>query len=307
MDKITLRSPSTIANLSCGFDILGVCIKEPFDEITISKNSSKTVTIKSLDSEFSDIPVIPEDNTGGVPAQLIINDLNLDFGFNISIKKGIPLCGGLGSSAATAAGVAYGINKLIGNQLSENEVIKYALEGEKLTSDSPHADNIAPCITGGLLIIKSTNPLELIKVKTGNMYFSIIHPDVKIDTKTARRILPTKVYLKDAIKQWGNIAALTYGFSSNNFNMIKSAMSDIIIEPVRSKFIPHFKEIKAASLQSGSIGCSISGSGPSIFSLSQTKKDAVKVLANMERVLINNDIKFHSYISSINSKGITIV
>ena len=307
MDKITLRSPSTIANLSCGFDILGVCIKEPFDEITISKNSSKTVTIKSLDSEFSDIPVIPEDNTGGVPAQLIINDLNLDFGFNISIKKGIPLCGGLGSSAATAAGVAYGINKLIGNQLSENEVIKYALEGEKLTSDSPHADNIAPCITGGLLIIKSTNPLELIKVKTGNMFFSIIHPDVKIDTKTARRILPTKVYLKDAIKQWGNIAALTYGFSSNNFNMIKSAMSDIIIEPVRSKFIPHFKEIKAASLQSGSIGCSISGSGPSIFSLSQTKKDAVKVLANMERVLINNDIKFHSYISSINSKGITIV
>lgn len=307
MDKITLRSPSTIANLSCGFDILGVCIKEPFDEITISKNSSKTVTIKSLDSEFSDIPVIPEDNTGGVPAQLIINDFNLDFGFNISIKKGIPLCGGLGSSAATAAGVAYGINKLIGNQLSENEVIKYALEGEKLTSDSPHADNIAPCITGGLLIIKSTNPLELIKVKTGNMYFSIIHPDVKIDTKTARRILPTKVYLKDAIKQWGNIAALTYGFSSNNFNMIKSAMSDIIIEPVRSKFIPHFKEIKAASLQSGSIGCSISGSGPSIFSLSQKKKDAVKVLANMERVLINNDIKFHSYISSINSKGITIV
>jgi homoserine kinase len=307
MDKITLRSPSTIANLSCGFDILGVCIKEPFDEITISKNSSKTVNIKSLDSEFSDIPVIPEDNTGGVPAQLIINDLNLDFGFNISIKKGIPLCGGLGSSAATAAGVAYGINKLIGNQLSENEVIKYALEGEKLTSDSPHADNIAPCITGGLLIIKSTNPLELIKVKTGNMFFSIIHPDVKIDTKTARRILPTKVYLKDAIKQWGNIAALTYGFSSNNFNMIKSAMSDIIIEPVRSKFIPHFKEIKAASLQSGSIGCSISGSGPSIFSLSQTKKDAVKVLANMESVLINNNIKFHSYISSINSKGITIV
>jgi homoserine kinase len=307
MDKITLRSPATIANLSCGFDILGVCLNEPYDEITISKNASKEVIIHSLDSEFSNIPTIPEKNTGGVPAQLIMNDLNLGFGFDIFIKKGIPLCGGLGSSAATAAGVAYGINKLLNNKFSEDEVVRYALEGEKLTSDSPHADNIGPCITGGLLIIKSTNPLELIKVKTSNMYFSIIHPDVKVDTKTSRRILPEKVYLKDAIKQWGNVAALTYGFSSNNFDIIKSAMSDVIIEPIRSKLIPYFKDIKTASLQSGSIGCSISGSGPSIFSLSETQNDAAKVLGNMEKILIDNGIKFHSYISSINQEGITIV
>ena len=139
------------------------------------------------------------------------------------------------------------------------------------------------------------------------MYFSIIHPDAMVDTKIARRMLPEKIYLKDAIKQWGNVAALTYGFSSNNFDMIKSAMSDVIIQPVRSKLIPYFKEIKAASLQSGSMGCSISGSGPSIFSLSETKNDAAKVLDNMEKILIDNGIKFHSYISSINQEGITIV
>ncbi len=176
-----------------------------------------------------------------------------------------------------------------------------------LNKSQNHAIHLDIVSWFGLLIIKSTNPLELINVKTSNMYFSIIHPDVKVDTKTARRILPEKVYLKDAIKQWGNVAALTYGFSSNNFDIIKSAMSDVIIEPIRSKLIPCFKDIKTASLQSGSIGCSISGSGPSIFSLSETKNNAAKVLGNMEKILIDNRIKFHSYISSINQEGITIV
>ena len=135
MTKISLRAPATVANLSCGFDILGICLKEPYDEIVITKNSDKNVLIEIQDSEFSNIPSNPNENTGGIPAQLIINDYHLDFGFNIKIKKGIPLCGGLGSSAATAAGVVYGINKLLDLKMPLDQLIKYSLEGEKLSSE----------------------------------------------------------------------------------------------------------------------------------------------------------------------------
>ena len=271
MDSIKLRAPATVANLSCGFDVLGLCLKAPYDEIEINKIASKKIIINSLDSEFSNIPTNPNQNTGGIPALLIQTDLSLDFGFEINIKKGIPLCGGLGSSAATAAGVVFGINQILNRKLSLNEMIRYALEGEKLSSESPHADNIGPCLLGGLVLIRDTQTFDLINIPTGELFVSIIHPDVKIDTKTARKILPEKINLNLAIKQWGNIAALTHGFSVGDINLIKRSMKDYIIEPVRSKLIPSYSNIKEAALSEGAIGCSISGSGPSIFALCETK------------------------------------
>ena len=307
MDTITLRAPATIANLSCGFDVLGVCIKEPFDEITINKIPEKKVLINILDSKFSNIPSNPKENTGGIPAELIINDFNLDYGFEININKGIPLCGGLGSSSATAAGVVYGINQLLDGKISKNNMIKYALEGEKISSDTPHADNIGPCILGGLVIIRDISKLDLIKVPTKNFYFAILHPDVKIDTKSARKILPDTVDLHTAVKQWGNISALTFGLSSYNINLIKRSMVDYIIEPVRSKLIPEYDNIKNAAISSGAIGCSISGSGPSIFALCENEKNAKEVKIKMENILVHKSINFHSYVSQINSQGIEVL
>ena len=167
MTEISLRAPATVANLSCGFDILGICLKEPYDEIVITKNSDKNVLIEIQDSEFSNIPSNPNENTGGIPAKLIINDYHLDFGFNIKIKKGIPLCGGLGSSAATAAGVVYGINKLLDLKMPLDQLIKYSLEGEKLSSKSPHADNIGPCLMGGLVLISDAMEFDLVSIPVG--------------------------------------------------------------------------------------------------------------------------------------------
>lgn len=307
MDSITLRAPATIANLSCGFDVLGLCIKNPFDEIKITKNNDCKVVINIQDSPFSDIPDNPNQNTGGIPAQLIINHFNLDFGFNIDIKKGIPLCGGLGSSAATAAGVVYGINEILDKKLSFSDMIKYALEGEKLSSDSPHADNIGPCIAGGLVLIRDTKSLDLINIPIDNYYFAIIHPDILIDTKSARKILPKKIDLGSAIKQWGNVASLTYGFSSKNIDLIKKSMKDYIIEPIRSKLIPAYDDIKGKALDNGAIGCSISGSGPSIFALCEDRNKAENILVSMEKVLSDNSIKYHSYITSVNNQGIEIL
>ena len=307
MDSITLRAPATIANLSCGFDVLGLCIKNPFDEIKITKNNDCNVVINIQDSPFSDIPDNPNQNTGGIPAQLIIDHFNLDFGFNIDIKKGIPLCGGLGSSAATAAGVVYGINEILDKKLSFSNMIKYALEGEKLSSASPHADNIGPCIAGGLVLIRDTKSLDLINIPIDNYYFAIIHPDILIDTKSARKILPKKIDLDSAIKQWGNVASLTYGFSSKNIDLIKKSMKDYIIEPVRSKLIPAYDNIKNTALDNGAIGCSISGSGPSVFALCEDRNKAEKILISMEKVLLDNSIKYHSYVTSVNNQGIEIL
>lgn len=307
MDSIRLHAPATIANLSCGFDILGVCLDGPYDEIEIKKISKKKVILNSLDSEFSNIPLSPEKNTGGIPALKIIKDLALDFGFEINIKKGIPLYGGLGSSAATAAGVAYGINVLLKKCFSNDEVVKYALEGEKISSETPHADNIGPCINGGLVIIKSTNPLKLINIKTGEYYFSIIHPKVKVSTKEARQLLPLKVKLKDAVKQWGNIASLVYGFSISDSNLIKSSMVDHIVEPVRSKLIPHYDEIKEYVLKNNAIGCSISGSGPSIFALSESKQNSIQILSEMQNIYDKYNVKHHGFYSKINNKGIEVL
>ena len=307
MNNIKLRAPATVANLSCGFDVLGLCLNDPYDEIEINKISSKKIIINSIDSEFSNIPTNPKQNTGGIPAILIQADLFLDFGFEINIKKGIPLCGGLGSSAATAAGVVFGINQILNRKLSLNEMIRYALEGEKLSSESPHADNIGPCLLGGLVLIRDTQTFDLINIPTGELFISIIHPDIKIDTKTARKILPEKINLNSAIKQWGNIAALTHGFSVGDINLIKRSMKDYIIEPVRSKLIPSYSNIKEAALSAGAIGCSISGSGPSIFALCETENIAKKVNIKMESVLGEKTIKYHSYISSINNQGIEVL
>ena len=307
MNSISLRAPATVANLSCGFDVLGVCIKKPYDEISIKKISDKKILINILDSPFSNIPSNPKENTGGIPAQLIMNDFNLNYGFELNIRKGIPLCGGLGSSAATAAGVVFGINELLDRKMSLNTMMKYALEGEKLSSETPHADNIGPCLIGGLVLIRDTNTSDLISLPTNDFVFAIIHPDVKVNTKTARQILPEKIELKKAVKQWGNIASLTYGFTSNNINLIKRSMEDFVIEPVRSKLIPEYDNIKKAALSSDAIGCSISGSGPSIFALCENESIAKKVISEMEAVLNNKSINYHSYISSINTQGIEIL
>jgi len=307
MDTVTLRAPATVANLSCGFDILGACLKEPYDEITISKIPERKILINILESEFSNIPSNPKENTGGIPAELILKDLSLDFGFEISIKKGIPLCGGLGSSAATAAGVSFGIAKLLNEKISNKDIIRYALEGEKLSSETPHADNIGPCILGGLVIIRDTFTLDLINVPVKDFSFAIIHPDVKIDTKTARKLLPEKISMKQAVEQWGNVASLVYGFSSNDISLISRSMEDNIVEPVRSKLIPEYDNIKKAAIDHGAIGCSISGSGPSVFALCNDDNQAEKIKIEMEKVLLNKSIGFHSYVSKINNQGIEIL
>ena len=307
MNKIELKACATVANLSCGFDILGLCLNEPYDEIIIMKNNDKVVKLEILDSPYKNIPIDPNLNTGGVPAQKIIKDLNLDFGFNIQIKKGIPLCGGLGSSAATASGVVYGINKLLDNKLSNKQMLFYSLEGEKVSVSNAHADNIAPCLLGGLTLIKNTNPLDIIKIPISDFYIAAIHPDIKINTEYSRNILPEKITINQAVKQWGEIASLVYGFSINDIEIIKRSMNDFIIEPIRKKLINGFDDIKKSALDLGALGCSISGSGPTIFALCESYEIAKKISEYSKDYYSSIKLECDTYISNINKVGPIVV
>ena len=306
MDKIKIHAPATVANLSCGFDVLGLCLNKPYDEIEIHKIPQKVVSLEVLNSPYSNIPDNPSYNTGGVPAQLIQKDLSLDFGFHIKIKKGIPLCGGLGSSAATSVGVVYGINKLLENQLTQNQMLKYALEGEKISVSNPHADNIAPCLLGGLTLIRDMKSLDIVNIPILDYYIALIHPCITIKTEDARNILPETIKLKSAITQWGNVGALVFGFTSNNRELIKKSMQDIIVEPVRSNLIKGFDVIKSNALKLGAIGSGISGSGPTIFALCDSKITGKDILEFSESYYNSLDIKCDLFLSKVNTAGPTI-
>ena len=307
MDSIKIQAPATVANLSCGFDVLGVCLNEPYDEIEIIKIDKPKVQIDILDSKFSNIPNIPSQNTGGVPAALLIEDLKLNFGFNIKIKKGIPLCGGLGSSAATSVGVVYAINQLLDSKLSDIDLLKYALEGEKVSVSNPHADNIAPGLLGGMILIRDTSSLDISKVPINNFYFAIIHPDIKISTEVARNILPPSIKLDLAIQQWGNLGSLINAFHLQDLNLIKKSMQDVVIEPYRSSLIKFFDEIKKISINSGALGFGISGSGPSMFALCENENIAKEIVNNSKEIYLENNIDCDTYVSTVNNIGPKVI
>ena len=307
MDRIKIKAPATVANLSCGFDVLGLCLDNPFDEIEVIKKSKKEVVIDIIDSSYSNIPSNPKENTGGVPALCIIKDLNLDFGFNIKIKKGIPLCGGLGSSASTASGVVFAINKLLSDKLSIKQMLKYSLKGESVSVSNPHADNIAPCLLGGLTLIRDTKSLDIIKVSISDYYISLIHPHLHINTQEARNMLPKNIKLSSAITQWGNIGGLVLGFTLNDNKLISRSMNDVIIEPVRSNLIEGFDHIKKNALALGAIGCSISGSGPTIFALCENENVAQSILDFSKSFYQSLDMGCDTFLSQVNNIGPIII
>ena len=303
MDRIKIKAPATVANLSCGFDVLGLCLDNPFDEIEVIKKTTKEVVIDIIDSSYSNIPSNPKENTGGVPALCIIDDLNLDFGFNIKIKKGIPLCGGLGSSASTASGVVFAINKLLNDKLSIKQMLKYSLKGESVSVVNPHADNIAPCLLGGLTLIRDTKSLDIVKVPISDYYISLIHPHLHISTQEARNMLPKNIKLSSAITQWGNIASLVLGFTLNDNKLISRSMNDVIIEPVRSNLIEGFDHIKNNALALGALGCSISGSGPTIFALCENEDVAQNILDFSKSFYQSLDMGCDTFLSQVNNVG----
>jgi len=264
MNEIKIFCPATIANLSCGFDVLGLCLTTAGDEMIIRKSDVKGVRITKIFG--ADLPLETENNVAGVAALAMLEEVETEFGFEIEIYKNIKAGSGIGSSAASSAGAVFGINELLGRPFTRKELVKFAMQGEKLASGNAHADNVAPCLLGGFTLVRCSNPLDIVKIESpSELYATVVHPQIELKTSDARSVLKQTVSLKSAITQWGNVGALVAGLYTNDYELIGRSLHDEIIEPVRSMLIPGFDLIKKTAYENGALGSGISGSGPSIF------------------------------------------
>lgn len=303
MNEIKIFCPATIANLSCGFDVLGTCLENVGDEMIIRKSNQKGIRITKIIG--ANLPSETEKNVAGVAGLALLNEVDCDFGFEIEIYKNIRAGSGIGSSAASAAGAVFGINELMGRPFSRKKLVQFAMQGEVLASGSAHADNVAPCLLGGFTLVRSANPLDIIRIESpSELYATVIHPQIELKTSNMRAILQPMISLKSAIAQWGNVGALISGLHTSDYELIGRSLQDEIVEPLRGKFIPHFEEIKKVALKNGALGSGISGSGPSIFALSKGNEIAENVANAMRKIYSNTEIAFDIHVCKINSEGV---
>jgi homoserine kinase len=318
---IKIKAPATVANMVCGFDILGFAVNDPYDEMEmrIVNRAVGQAAITIINIDDYNLPTDPELNVAGAALLAMIEEYTansssdkilVDFstiGFEVKINKLIKPGSGVGSSAASSAGAVVGANYLLGNIFSKDDLVRFAMNGEKVASGVKHADNIAPCIFGGVTLVRSIFPLEIVALPSPELFVTIVHPQIEVRTADARSILRQKVLLKDAIKQWGNIAGLVAGLMKSDYDLIGRSLEDVIIEPVRSILIPGFDALKLSCKQAGALGGGISGSGPSIFMLSKTEEIAKAVEKEMYELYAEMNLPHHTYVTNINQSGVEIV
>lgn len=305
-NEIKVFCPATVANVSCGFDVLGVALDSVGDEMVVRKVPQKGIKITKLTGQ--DLPKETLNNVAGVAGNAFLLASDYDGGFEIEIDKKIKPGSGIGSSAASSAGAVWAMNHLLGNPFSKTELVKFAMEGERLASDVAHADNVAPALFGGFTLVRSYSPLDIIDIPAPTeLYLTIIHPQIEIKTSDSRKILKTTISMETGIKQWGNVGGLVAGLFKKDYDLIGRSLEDHIVEPIRSILIPGFDEVKKVSLESGALGSGISGSGPSIFAFSKGKDTALKVGESMKKVYDKIGIDYEIHVSKINTEGVKIL
>jgi homoserine kinase len=302
MNKIKVFCPATIANISCGFDVLGLALEAIGDEMIVQKTKEPGIRISKITGQS--LPLATLDNVAGVAGLALLKESDYNGGFEIEIYKKIKAGSGIGSSAASAAGAVWAMNELLDKPFTPIELVKFAMLGEALASGVAHADNVAPALYGGFTLVRSYEPLDIIKINTPpELFASVIHPQIEVKTSDSRKILKTSISLKDGIKQWGNVGGLVSGLFLEDYDLIGRSLVDHIIEPIRSMLIPGFSDVKTETMKAGALGTGISGSGPSIFALSKGKATAEKVAEAMSSVYVNIGVDYDVYVSKINTKG----
>ncbi len=302
--EIRVFAPATVANVACGFDILGFAIDRPGDEVRMRLTSEPDVRIAAIEGDGGRLPLDPAKNSVSVPVLAFLKRLKSNQGFAIELYKKMPLGSGLGSSAASAVAGVFAANALLGNPLPRAELLEFALEGERIACGSAHADNAAPALLGGFALVRSYHPLDVVQIATPDkLHCTVLHPQIEIRTEDARKILRRQILFKDAVTQWGNIAGLIAGLMNSDYELIRRSLQDVIIEPVRAILIPGFREVKQAAIAAGALGCSISGSGPSMFALSSSEETAEAVAKAMTSEMAALKIGSEVYVSKINSVG----
>lgn len=305
MKTIRAFAPATVANVACGFDILGFAVENPGDEVILTLVEEPGVKIKSITGDEGKLPLETSRNTVSLVIQQYLNHIDRnDVGVEIELKKHMPLKSGLGSSAASSVVGVYALNKLLGSLLTDKELLPFAMQGEELACGSAHADNVAPALLGGFVLVRSYEPLDVVQLPTPKrLYATIIHPHIEVKTKDARSILRSDIKMKDAVVQWGNVAGLVAGLMQEDYDLIGRSLEDVLVEPIRSLLIPGFDKVKQEALNAGALGCSISGSGPSIFALSTDEAIANQIGHAMTKVFDELNVQSEVYISKVSDQG----
>lgn len=306
--EIKVFAPATVANVSCGFDVLGFAVDNPGDEAIVKMTENLGVKITKITGDNGRLPLDPQKNTVSATIIKMLEHLGEKRGFEVELHKKMPLGSGLGSSAASSVAGIFAVNELLGKPLSKLELLPFAMEGERLASGTAHADNVAPALYGGFVLIRSYSPLDVISIHTpSDLYAAIVHPHIEVETRDARSILRKEIKLKDAITQWGNVAGLVTGLLTDDYGLIGRSMTDVIVEPLRAILIPGFYGVKDAALNAGALGSGISGSGPSIFSVSKgldiANKAGLAMVDAFKKIGIESDL----FVSKVNQKGPVIL
>jgi homoserine kinase len=304
MKSINVFAPATVANVVCGFDVLGFAVNAPGDEVIMRMTDKPGVTISKITGDNGRLPMNADKNTVSASVQHYLKHINrTDIGVDIELHKKMPIGSGLGSSSASTVAGLFAINSLLDNQLTPMELVPFAMKGEELACGYGHADNVAPAILGGFVLIRSYEPLDIIKLPAPNLYCAIIFPDVDVPTRDARQMIRSKVLLKDAVIQWGNVAGLVSGLFLNDVDLIGRSMQDVLVEPTRSILIPDFYKMREMAMEMGAISFGISGSGPSVFAFTRDEQTATTITQKIQQHLTGLHIASHTYVSAVNQQG----
>lgn len=305
MKEILVFAPATVSNIGPGFDLMGFALNDPGDILQIRKNGGNT--LKLINNTEYGIPDDPEKNVAGVAVKAMLDDLKSIEGFDIIFEQKIKPGSGIGSSAASSSAAVFGVNELLGRPFDRYKLIEYALKGEYIASKSLHADNIAPAMLGGIVLIRSYNPLDIINLKAPEeLWCTIVHPDLVIKTSESRKLIPGNIPLPDVLAQCGNIASLVAGITTSDYDLIFRSLEDRIAEPYRKKGIPVYESLKDSLRKEGITAVNISGSGPSIFALTGSEQDADKAADIMGAAFIEKGINSNTYTSKISETGTRI-
>ncbi len=306
--KIKAFAPATVANVCCGFDVLGFAVDFPGDEVILTLNMSQEITLSKIVGDGGRLPLDATKNTAAVAVQSFLKSIGKQQGVEIELYKNLPLGSGMGSSAASGVAALVAINHLMGNPLTRGQLVVHAMEAERIACGSAHADNVAPCLMGGFVLVRDYNPLDVIKIPaTKNLYATLVHPHIELKTSDSRRVLKPTVNLKDAIAQTGNIAGLMIGLTTEDYSLISRSLKDTIAEPIRSAFIPGFEQVREVAVKAGALGSGISGSGPTMFALSPDHALAEKVGEVMQLEFLKSNLKSEVYVSKVNQEGARIL
>jgi homoserine kinase len=304
MKEVTAFAPATVANVSCGFDILGFAIDSLGDKVKVKLVEGSDLRVVEILGDNGKLPFESEKNTCSVAIQAMLDQMGLKSGMEISLYKGLPLGSGMGSSAASAAAALVAANEVLGRPFSKEELVPFAMEAERIACGAAHADNVSPSILGGFVLIRGYDPLDVIKLPVPEgLHCTLLHPHLELKTSDSRSVLKQQISLKDSTMQSGNIAGLIAGLFKNDFELLGRSLKDVIAEPSRALLIPGFYELREAIKNVGALGSGISGSGPTIFILSSNEVIATKAGEVSKKVFDDIGLGVDVYVSKVNVKG----